>query len=101
MNYNLSNKISDIYVSEDNCIEAINKFVDNRKIDLKGDMVYKIPHLDKILINFKNRDYIGKLIFHGGCLNCYTPIVASIGICINCKYYDFNLNKPDLSINSF
>lgn len=38
-------------------------------------------------------------VFHGGCLSCTSQRDKGIERCIDCRYHNFDLDKPDLSIN--
>lgn len=41
-------------------------------------------------------------IFHGGCLNCVTPLHYGIGNCTGCKFYNgVTSNYPELKIENF
>lgn len=44
-----------------------------------------------------------KIIFHGGCANCVTPLHYGLGNCTGCLYFDFaaNSHRPSLKIENF
>jgi len=38
-----------------------------------------------------------RIIVHGGCISCTTPMVEGLRVCLNCQYYGPDWSKPDLS----
>lgn len=50
---------------------------------------------DRINTEFElivGNDCKGRLIFHGGCLDCEAPINNGITSCIGCQYFMFDMN---------
>ena len=42
-----------------------------------------------------------KIIFHGGCIECVTPIHYGLGNCMKCMYFESDWSKRDLSIINY
>lgn len=59
---------------------------DRIRQDIKKKEVYTHPALKK------------RVIFHGGCLGCQTPLIESLGSCRGCSYFHgVRSDYPDLS----
>lgn len=76
-----------------------------RKIKkLKGEIQWLKGELHKEESEGKKRAFAREnprlkkhIIFHGGCLECYSPLQQGLGGCLDCKYFDSDWAKPDKS----
>lgn len=68
--------------------KELHEYAKQKQKEKDNDKVYAKNHIDEKK----------KIIFHGGCLGCVTPLHYGLGNCLECMYFEPNWNKRDLSI---
>lgn len=107
---NLTRNANDAYKKSEQAIILYKKLGINKEEERwwEKESVYFEDFETQILAeNIKKsgmKDFIRKhpslqerFIFHGGCLDCNTPIKKGCGECLGCHYANFGSGMPDLS----
>ena len=84
--------------SLNNEVHLLKESIDRYK-KIKRENTYDIEKAGKLNFISENPYIKERIVFHGACLSCVTPIKKGCGACQGCMYSNFNDDLPSLMVD--